>query len=264
MMSPDERRMISDLFDRVREAERNPRDRDAEALIAQRAREAPNAAYTLAQVVLVQEQALGAAQRRIEELEDQLREAERAGPAPGQQGGFLGGLGSLFGGGQPAPSRYAPQGEPRAPGHGGGPWGREAQQPSRYAPQPGYGAAGPGMAREGMAREGMAQGGPWGGQAAAPARSGGGFLAGALGAAAGVAGGMLLANSIQGLFKSDPQLAQTAGQDASGLAAADLNNLPPLDPPGSDQGYASDGYQDASYDDGGYEDAGYDDGGSDV
>ncbi|MGB6666322.1 MAG: DUF2076 family protein, partial [Methylocella sp.] len=38
---------------------------------------------------------------------------------------------------------------------------------------------------------------PWGGQGASP---GGGFLTGALGTAAGVAGGVLLADSIRGLF----------------------------------------------------------------
>ena len=54
-MYPEERQMIAGLFDRVRAAEQAPRDRDAEAYIAGRAKESPNAAYTLAQVVLVQE-----------------------------------------------------------------------------------------------------------------------------------------------------------------------------------------------------------------
>ncbi|WP_421401241.1 DUF2076 domain-containing protein [Agrobacterium fabrum] len=44
--------------------------------------------------------------------------------------------------------------------------------------------------------------GPWSQQPAAVGRSGGGFLQGALGTAAGVAGGMLLANSLSGIFGS--------------------------------------------------------------
>jgi hypothetical protein len=250
-MTPDERQMIAGLFDRVRDAERNPRDRDAEAYIAGRVREAPNAAYTLAQVTLVQEQALGAAQRRIEELEERLRQAESQTAAAPQQGGFLGGLGSLFGGGQPqtpAPSRYAP-----AAPQGGqpGPWGGQpmaAAPSSRYAPQ---------------------QGGPWSAPAAQPAR-GGGFLSGALGAAAGVAGGMLLANSIQGLFRSDPALSHTAGADHFGGGNTDSASFLGSDLGGApDQGlsFGDGGYQNASQDDGlsfGGDDSGGDDYGSDV
>jgi hypothetical protein len=248
-MTPDERQMISGLFDRVRAAEGAPRDRDAEAYISGRAKEAPNAAYTLAQVVLVQEQALGAAQRRIEELEAQLRDAQSAPPAQ-QGGGFLS---SIFGGSTPPPAapppvgawgRGAPSGDPRQ-GYGApppaGPWGG--------APQQGFGGAPQG----------------WGG-APQPAR-GGGFLSGALSTAAGVAGGMMLANSIQGLFKSDPHLASTAGQshaaaDLQGLGS-DASSIWPSTPaaPSQNDGY---GYQNAA-DDGGYDDGGdYDDGSSDV
>ncbi|KKX23540.1 DUF2076 family protein, partial [Rhizobium sp. LC145] len=43
--------------------------------------------------------------------------------------------------------------------------------------------------------------GPWNPQASAPS-AGGSFLRGALGTAAGVAGGMLLANSLSGIFSS--------------------------------------------------------------
>lgn len=245
-MSPDERQMISGLFDRVRDAERAPRDRDAEAYIAGRAKESPNAAYTLAQVVLVQEQALGAAQRRIEELEGELRAAQaQSQPA---QGGFLS---SIFGSSTPARPAPAPSNTA---------WGRSAPPPppSYGGPQQGYGAPQPG--------------GPWGapqgGFAAAQPARGGGFLAGALTTAAGVAGGMMLANSIQGLFKSDPQLAQTAGHshaaaDLQGLDS-DASNVWP-----TDQGVRDGGFHNASLDPGGdaggYGDAGadggYDDGG---
>jgi len=260
-MSPDERQLISGLFDRVRDAERAPRDRDAEVYIAGRAKESPNAAYTLAQVVLVQEQALAAAQRRIEELEGQLRDAQSA-PQPQQGGGFLS---SIFGGS--APQR--PAAPPPGPA-GGQAWNRGAppQQQGFGGPQPGYGAPPP-------------QAGPWGGapqggfgqpQPQPPAR-GGGFLSGALTTAAGVAGGMMLANSIQGLFKSDPHLAQTAGQshaaaDLKGLDSDSSNIWPSDQGGGRDGGFhnASSGGGDAGgYDTGGYDsggqDAGFDDGG---
>ena len=261
-MSPEERQMISGLFDRVRDAERAPRDRDAEAYIASRAKESPNAAYTLAQVVLVQEQALGAAQRRIEELEADLREALRqAAPAPQQGGGFLS---SIFGGGAPA--------RPSGPS-----WSREPQRPPQgfgQQGQPGYGAPPPpqGGPWGGGPQQ---QGGPWGGQpgfgaAQQPAR-GGGFLTGALTTAAGVAGGMMLANSIQGLFKSDPKLAETAGAGHQ-TAAADQSALSDLgssnDVWPADQGEMRDGgFHNASslsYDAGGVDDGGgFDDGGFD-
>ena len=253
-MSPDERQLISGLFDRVRDAERAPRDRDAEAYIAGRAREAPNAAYTLAQVVLVQEQALAAAQRRIDELEAQLRDAPQQ--PPQQSGGFLS---SIFGGAAP-PRAAAPPSSPA--------WNRGAPPPppGYGGPQPGYGAPPP-------------QAGPWGGAPQAgfgqpqPQARGGGFLTGALTTAAGVAGGMMLANSIQGLFKSDPQLAQTAGHGGGqSAAAADLQGLDSnsgnIWPSSGGQGGSQDqGYQEAGYDSGqdeGYDDGGYDDGSADV
>ena len=261
-MSPEERQMISGLFDRVRDAERAPRDGDAEAYIASRAKESPNAAYTLAQVVLVQEQALGAAQRRIEELEAELREAQQhSAPQPQQGGGFLS---SIFGGGA--------QARPSGPS-----WSREPQRPPQGHGRQGYGAPPPqqgGPWGGAPQQQGGPSGGPWGGQqgfgaAQQPAR-GGGFLSGALTTAAGVAGGMMLANSIQGLFKSDPQLAETAGANHQ-TAAADQSALSDVgssnDVWPADQGEMRDGgfhNASSSYDDGGMDDGGgFDDGGFD-
>lgn len=261
-MSPEERQMIAGLFDRVRAAEQAPRDRDAEAYIAGRAKESPNAAYTLAQVVLVQEQALAAAQRRIEELEEALRDAQSQPREQAPQGGGF--LSSIFGGAAPA----RPSGPPA-----GSAWNRGA--PPQGGPQHGYGDP-----RQGYGAP-PPQAGPWGGAPQAggfgqqqPAR-GGGFLSGALTTAAGVAGGMMLANSIQGLFKSDPALAQTAGQshaaaDTSALSS-DSSSIWPSGQ-GADQSAMRDGgfhnassqsepsVQDAGYDGGGgYDDGGFDD-----
>ena len=44
-MTPQERQLIDDLFDRLAKLEGSPRDRDAEAAIMEGLRRAPNAAY---------------------------------------------------------------------------------------------------------------------------------------------------------------------------------------------------------------------------
>ena len=82
-MTPQERQMVDDLFDRLSKVEAAPRDPDAAAAIAQGLRMAPNAVYALVQTVLVQDEALKRANARIQELE-----AEGAGEQR-QSGGFL-------------------------------------------------------------------------------------------------------------------------------------------------------------------------------
>jgi hypothetical protein len=168
-MSPEERQMLTDLFERVRGQANAPRDRDAESLIADAIRTQPYAPYLLTQAVLLQEQALRAADQKLQELQaqvvhmqDELAHAQ-AQPAPGA-GSFLGGL---FGGGASRPAPQQPAANPN-------PWGGGAQQ-AGYAPQ----------------QQGYAPSQP---------QQSGGFLKGALGAAAGVAGGMLLADSFKGLL----------------------------------------------------------------
>ena len=96
-MDQNERGIIDDLFDRLRRAEgqAQPRDPEAEALIARHIAEQPAAPYYMAQAIVVQQEALARAQSRVQELERQ--HAERG------SGGFLGGL---FGG-QEAPSPAA-------------------------------------------------------------------------------------------------------------------------------------------------------------
>ena len=80
-MTPQERQLVDDLFDRLSKVEGAPRDPDAGAAIAQGLRKAPNALYALVQTVLLQDEALKRAAARIQELEGE-----------GQQqppGGFL-------------------------------------------------------------------------------------------------------------------------------------------------------------------------------
>ena len=70
-MTPQERQLIDDLFDRLSRLENSPRDPDAQAAIAQGLRTAPNAVYALVQTVLVQDEALKRAHERIQELESE-------------------------------------------------------------------------------------------------------------------------------------------------------------------------------------------------
>jgi hypothetical protein len=82
MMTPQERQLVEDLFDRLARLETAPRDADAERVIAEGLDRAPNAIYPLVQTVLVQDEALNRADARIRELtgEDAV---------PATSGGFL-------------------------------------------------------------------------------------------------------------------------------------------------------------------------------
>jgi hypothetical protein len=78
-MQAEERDLISDLFDRLRPLDSQPRDPEAERLIANLVSRQPSTAYLLTQTVLVQEQALKAAQERIAELEEKSGAAAPSG-----------------------------------------------------------------------------------------------------------------------------------------------------------------------------------------
>ena len=238
-MTPQERQVLADLFERVRSAATAPRDAEAEAFIAEAVRAQPYAPYLLAQTALVQQHALEAAAQRIQELE-----AKAAQPA--QETGFLGNLGrSLFGGGQPAPQ----------PSYDAGAYQRAAAPPPAapaYAPPAG----------------------PW---SAPPAASHGGFLSGALTAATGVAGGLLAANAIESLLGGG-RGGLFGGSGGAGFAGAGfgggetvVNNF--YDAPNSDarnvdaalpDAGGDSGFQDAAdFSDGGFDNGGgFDDGGS--
>src|ERR1700691_716693 len=82
-MTPQERQLVDDLFDRLSKVDSAPRDPDAASAIAQGLRSAPNAVYALVQTVLVQDEALKRANSRIQELE------AASAPEQTQPGGFL-------------------------------------------------------------------------------------------------------------------------------------------------------------------------------
>lgn len=81
-MTPQERQLVDELFDRLARLETAPRDTEAERAIADGLARAPHAIYPLVQTVLVQDEALKRADARIRELS-----GEDAGAPAG--GGFL-------------------------------------------------------------------------------------------------------------------------------------------------------------------------------
>ena len=83
MLTREDRTAIDGLFERLREAERRggPRDAEAEAYIRSKIAAHPAAPYYLAQTVVVQQEALREAERRLEALEREGRQVEeRRGP----------------------------------------------------------------------------------------------------------------------------------------------------------------------------------------
>ena len=247
-MSPEERQLLAGMFERIKANSAGPRDQEAEAFINDQIKTQPSAPYLLAQTVIVQDFALQAANQKLQQLEARVHELESA-PKPSTS--FLG---SLLGGGAPPgpPPRPAPPpayGQPQ-----GGPWGAAPPPPPGYAPQGGY--AQPGFA-------------PQGAPGVAPAAPGG-FLKGALGEAAGVAGGVLLADGIRGLFHGGGGIGSGLGIDSgfqhTGLGGETIvNNYygDPSDAGTQDAGYdAADDDDSAGAQDADYEpDDGYDSGG---
>src|SRR5215470_10357529 len=71
-MTPQERQLVAELFDRLESLEAERRDPDAERAIAEGLSRAPHATYALVQTVLVQDEALKRADARIRELEANL------------------------------------------------------------------------------------------------------------------------------------------------------------------------------------------------
>ncbi|WP_040261615.1 DUF2076 domain-containing protein [Pseudomonas massiliensis] len=177
-MNSEEQSLIDGLFSRLKkaEAEGGPRDAQAEQRIREHVASQPAAAYYMAQAILVQEAAVKRLDDMNRQLKAELEQARAAGSKPAHGGGFLSGL---FGGGSRDPAPPAPV----APSGGG--W----REPARgYAPPPQYPVGGQPAYQPGYAQ---------------PQAAGGGFMRGALQTAAGVAGGMMLAEGLSSLFHHD-------------------------------------------------------------
>lgn len=130
-MTPEERSLIDDLFRRLRDAEVQPRDPEAERLIRDAVQHQPNAVYYMAQAVLFQQQALAAAQQKIEAQESRIRTLETAAPAAQPAGGgFLGGVRNLWGAPPPSPAAALPpqMPAPQPSADTAGPWGRRRRR----------------------------------------------------------------------------------------------------------------------------------------
>jgi uncharacterized protein len=204
-MNDQERQVISDIFRRLEQVAHQPRDPETERFIADKLREQPYAPSAMAQAVYVQEQALANLQAENERLRAELDQASRR----PQAGGFLS---SIFGGGSrpPEPAYNTP------PARQASPWGGSRQHPSQQH----YGAPQGGMM-------GGTPGGPWGGGGMMQRGGGGGFLQTALSTAAGVAGGMMIANALTSAFDGNNDaagdksaLADTGGADQAADAGS--------------------------------------------
>jgi len=187
-MNPQERQLVAELFDRLASLEPEPRDPDAERVIAEGFRRAPHGGYALVQTVLVQDEALKRANARIEELQERCGE-----DAPRQGGGFLDNMRDALLG---RDDRRGSVPSVRPGGLGSsGVWG----------PGPAAGAGGPPMGGQPM---GQPMGGPpMGGSPMSPSPmgapgvgGGGSFLGTAAASAAGVIGGAMMLNGIRSMF----------------------------------------------------------------
>ena len=177
-MTPQERQLVDDLFDRLAKVDGAPRDAEAVAVIGEGLRRAPNALYALVQTVLVQDEALKRANSRIQELE------AAGASAPSHAGGFLDAMReTIFGQTSGQARGSVPNVRPPEP-----PSGRPIWNSGQAMPQQGYG--------------GQYDQGPYGQGYRAPAFGGGGgsFLGTAAAAAAGVVGGSLLLNGIHSMM----------------------------------------------------------------
>jgi hypothetical protein len=213
-MSPEERQLISGLFERMRSFGMPVKDREADALITQSVRSNPDAPYMLVQSVLVQEQALQATNARVQELEEQLRALQGDQQRQAGSGGFLGG----FWGGR----------------------GDEAQ-PRSSVPAIGSRAAPP--VYDGGRQSAWSSQPPPDAQPPPPASGGGGFMKTAFATAAGVAGGMLVADSVRRML---------GGSHGHGNSSPETEDVEYLDaPPEKDHGGVRDVDDDPGFGGGG-------------
>jgi hypothetical protein len=165
-MTPQERQLIDELFDRIARLESGPRDADAERVIAAGAQRSPHALYALVQTVLVQDEALKQAEARIRDLTGD--------DAAAGSGGFLDSMRNALGRGS----------VPSVPRGGGN------------EPDPRWNTGGA-LSQSPMSQGSMPQGAS---PQYAPQGGGGSFLGTAAATAAGVIGGSMLINALGGMF----------------------------------------------------------------
>ncbi len=215
-MTPQERQLVDDLFDRLSQVENAPRDPEASAAIVQGLRKAPNAIYALVQTVLLQDEALKRANSRIQELE-QARAPEQT-----QSGGFLDSMrDTIFGQGQSRGSvPNVPPPVPNRPVWNSGQVLQQSHGPEPYDQGPyGQGSYGQGSYGQGSYGGGQPYGGPQ-----APFGGGGSFLGTAAATAAGMVGGSLLLNGIRSMMGGGQHHAFGDTSVSQDRAASPLND----------------------------------------
>lgn len=183
-MTPQERQLVAELFDRLARLESAPRDPEAERIIREGLARAPHALYPLVQTVLIQDEALRRADGRIHQLEEECGyESE-----PPRDRGFLDSMRDAL-------------------------MGRREPRGSVPSVRPGDSAMGvpAGFRRDMPAAEG--------GMREQPGR-GGSFLGTAAAGAAGVIGGSLLLDSFRSMLGHGGGSAQAATGDAGGAERA--------------------------------------------
>jgi len=203
-MTPQERQLVDDLFDRLSKLEGTPRDPDAASAIAQGLRSAPNAVYALVQTVLLQDEALKRANSRIQELEAGGAGEQR------QSGGFLDSMReTIFGQERGSVPNVRPPDMASRPTWNSGQVLQQAQGPAPYNQGP-YGQ-------------------PYGAPQAPMGGGGGSFLGTAAAAAAGMVGGSLLLGSIRSMMGGSHQ----SFGDTAGLGDKATSQTPWSDQSGS-------------------------------
>jgi hypothetical protein len=192
-MTPQETALVTTLLERLKTTGGQLKDPEAAALVRQTTVEHADAAYYLAQTVLIQDLSLHTAQHRIAELEKNLEEAKTPlAPAPSF-------LGRLLGADQ--------QGTPAFPA---------ALYPPPDAPPPPANGAQAGHLALPVSAAGSVGG-----------SGGGDFLRAAAMTAAGVAGGALLFEGIQSMFGQHDAAGIIGNQPPiSGLGETAMSNKP--------------------------------------
>ena len=191
-MTPQERQLIDDLFDRLAKLESAKRDPEAMSAIMEGLRTAPNAVYALVQTALVQDEALKRANDRIQELE-----AGQPGGA-GQSGGFLDSMRDAIFGQNQGQGSHGSVPNVRAPDMGSNPGSNPGgSRPAWNTGQVLQQSQGGGYNQPAY---GQPYGGPQQQQPSAFGGGGGSFLGTAAATAAGVVGGSILAGSLRSMM----------------------------------------------------------------
>ncbi|QQZ41410.1 DUF2076 domain-containing protein [Pseudomonas sp. SK3(2021)] len=197
-MNSEEQTLIDGLFSRLQQAEKDsaPRDAQAETRIKEHLARQPGAGYFMTQAILVQEAAIKSLDeqnkqltQQVQQLQAELQQARSQAAAPAPSGGGF--LSSIFGGGSRDPQPASTQ---SAPASSGGGW-REPARPAFNPPPQNFGAPQQSYPQQNYAAPPQQ----------APAAAGSSFLGGALKTAAGVAGGVMLAQGLSSLFHGNQQ-----------------------------------------------------------